>query len=417
MSFIKDTRIYFVSNILNSLIPFIILPILTRQLSTEEYGQIAIFQTFLSGITSFVGLNVVGSSSRKFYEHNIKDSDIKEFNGSCFQILFTSTILVLFVVLSFSNDLTVMLGMSRQWIIYAVLVSSFMCIVNLRLGQWQVRKQAKKYGALQVFNSVINIVLSLFLVITLNFGAQGRIDGLIIAFSISSLFSIVLLYKDHLLKLLVFRWDYIKEALFFGIPLIPHTFGFFLINSLDRFVINDRLGTSSAGFYMVAVQLSTAMLITFNAINKAYVPWLFERLKRNNIEEKKDIVKMTYLYFIIVLLLACLGFYIGPYIVILIAGDKYSESAQAIGWLCLGQAFGGMYLMVTNYVFYSKKTGWLSLSTITTGVANVFLLFYFVDMYGISGAGMAFSISKLFQFLLTWYLASKRVDMPWLKFN
>ncbi|EIQ9127591.1 polysaccharide biosynthesis protein, partial [Escherichia coli] len=49
MSLLKISSIYLFSNILNALIPFLLLPILTHNLTPNEYGQVAMFQTLISG--------------------------------------------------------------------------------------------------------------------------------------------------------------------------------------------------------------------------------------------------------------------------------------------------------------------------------------------------------------------------------
>ncbi|HFS5768488.1 polysaccharide biosynthesis C-terminal domain-containing protein [Providencia sp. PROV194] len=95
-----------------------------------------------------------------------------------------------------------------------------------------------------------------------------------------------------------------------------------------------------------------------------------------------------------------------------IVSEKYKAGETLIGWLCLGQIFGGMYLMVANYIFYSKKTGRLALTTIATGSINIFLLIIFIPIFGLIGAAYAFAISKLYQFIFTWILSIKILDMP-----
>lgn len=413
MSFLKGASVYLVSNILNAVIPFLLLPILTRYLSPAEYGQIAMFQTLLAGIGTFIGLNAVGAANRKFYDEDIGDTILKQFNGSCIQILIVSSFIAFIGIFLFKNQLSEFLAIPTSWILSAVIISFFGFIATMRLGQWQIRSQAKWFGMLQVSSSLVNMLLSLLFVIALTQGAQGRIDAQVITGILAAIIALIWLYKDKLLQVMVWKPQYIKEALSFGIPLIPHHVGFFLISAVDRFVINQKLGLVDAGIYMVAVQLSSAMAIIFDAINKAYVPWLFERLKRDNYEQKKQIVKYTYFYFIIVLLVAGVAFLIGPFFITLIAGDKYSEAGQLIGLLCLGQAFGGMYLMVTNYIFFTKKTGKLAIITISTGIINVILLFIFVSHLGLIGAAMAFAISKFIQFVITFILANKSIVMPW----
>lgn len=75
-NFFKSTSVYFLANILNAVIPFLLLPILTRYLSVEEYGQIAMFQLLIGGLAGFVGLNTVGAAGRKFYDKNISKSEL-----------------------------------------------------------------------------------------------------------------------------------------------------------------------------------------------------------------------------------------------------------------------------------------------------------------------------------------------------
>nr|WP_233462259.1 oligosaccharide flippase family protein [Photobacterium carnosum] len=409
----KGASVYLVSNILNAVIPFLLLPILTRYLSPAEYGQIAMFQTLLAGIGTFIGLNAIGAANRKFYDGDIDEIFLRQFNGSCIQILIVSGFIAFIGILLFKNQLSEFLAIPTSWILAAVVISVFGFITSMRLGQWQIRSQAKWFGILQVSSSLINMLLSLVFVIVLTQGAQGRIDAQVITGILAAIIALIWLYKDKLLQVKVWKPQYIKEALLFGIPLIPHHVGFFLISAVDRFVINQKLGLSEAGIYMVAIQLSSAMAIVFDAINKAYVPWLFEKLKLDDNEDKKIIVKYTYIYFVIALLVGGIAFIIGPFFITLIAGEKYKEAGGFIGFLCLGQAFGGMYLMVTNYIFYSKKTGNLAIVTIVTGCVNLFLLFILIGYLGIIGAAIAFCISKFIQFILTWILANYSVKMPW----
>jgi O-antigen/teichoic acid export membrane protein len=414
-SLASGAMVYLASNILNASIPFLLLPILTRYLEPAEYGQVAMFQVLISALTAFVGLNGVGAANRKYYDADARE-EMPLYVGACLQILAISFLVVGAILFVLREWLSEALGISTVWIVLAAVASAASFIVRLRLGQWQVRKEPIKYGALQISLSFFNAVLSLFLVVLLTFGPEGRMLGQTIAPVALSLVALALLAKDGLLKLSI-RTDLIKDALHFGVPLIPHVGGAFLLSTVDRFVINKHLGLDSAGVYMVAVQLTMTMSLVFDAINKAYVPWLFERLSRNKSAEKKQIVKWTYGYFVAVLLVAGIAFLIGPYFVVLIAGEKYAKAGSVIGILALGQAFQGMYLMVTNYIFYAKKTARLSLVTITSGLLNVAFLMMLIPVLGLQGAAVAFAVSMALRFLGTWWLSQKSHHMPWFSFS
>ncbi|HHR6142249.1 TPA: lipopolysaccharide biosynthesis protein [Providencia alcalifaciens] len=416
MSLIKNTSIYLTSNILNAAIPFILLPILTRYLTPAEYGQIAMFQLLLSALNTFIGLNSVGAANRKFYD-NVDNDTLKTFNGSCVQVLiitFLASIIFTFII---GDKLSYFLSIPIEWIYLAIIISAITFITTLRLGQWQIRHQAKYFGMLQVGGGILNLLISLQLVIVMKQGAAGRVDAQLISCIMVALISLILLYKENLLRLFSFKPKHIIEILHFGIPLIPHHIGFFLLSAIDRFFINKELGLSEAGIYMVAFQLSTSLVIFFDAINKAFVPWLFEKLAHNVNSEKIKIVKLTYLHFLVTIFVSIISFLIGPSLLVLISGEKYIEAGNIIGLLCLGQCFGGMYLMVTNYIFFSKKTLGLSLITVFSGLMNILLIIILINPYGLVGVAFSYSISKLIQFLLTWVLSYKYVRMPWFNFK
>lgn len=409
---ISGAFIYLFANIFNAAIPFLILPVLTRYLAPSEYGQVAMFQTLIAALSAFVGLNAMSAATRKFYD-DIEDDELRKFIGACLQILFVSAFLVFCVLYVLGPFLAPSLGISPFWILMAVLVAAGNFLMQLRLGQWQVRKKPLHFGALQVSMSLMNAVISLYLVVVLAMGPEGRMSGQLVAPLFIGLVGLVLLHRDGLISL-EFNKFYIKEALAYGVPLIPHVGGMFLLMAVDRFFVNKYLGLEAAGIYMVAVQLAMAMGICFDAFNKAYVPWLFERLKENDSTQKSLIVKGTYCYFILALCMAFLAFLLGPYAVVFLAGERYSEAGSVLGLLAIGQAFQGMYLMVTNYIFFSKRTGWLSLVTTLSGFFNIAIMLLMIPFLGLYGAASAFAISMCVRFFITWFVAHKSHPMPWM---
>lgn len=413
VSLLKGIGVYLTSNILNALIPFFLLPILTRSLSIEEYGQVVMFQTFLSAVSVIVGLNAIGAANRKYYDGGVDQIVLMKFNGSCCHILLVSFLFLSFVGIIFKAQLAKILSIPEWWVFYAILAASFLFITNMRLGQWQIRNKAKSFGLLQVGGGIGNMLLSVIFVVLLHLNGEGRIDAIVISSALTAVFSMALLYRDRLIDIFSFRLEYIKEALHFGVPLLPHSFGMLLLSMSDRFIINHKLGVSEVGIYMVALQLSSALAVIFDAINKAFIPWLFYGLKNECFIEKLKIVRITYCYMLSLLFIAFLAFFIAPYVVVMIAGDKYAAAGNIIGWVCLGQIFSGMYLMVTNYIFYAKKTQYLSLTTIISGVLGVALLFAGVTYFSLLGAAVAFALVKFIHFALTFYISNKVYPMPW----
>lgn len=411
----RNILIYLSSNIINASIPLLLLPVLTRYLTTAEYGQVAIYNTFFAFLFAIVGLNSEVAAKRKFYDAEMNDQNLKEFNTSSAQIIIISGFFIFIIITAFHKQISEILNIKSSWIIAAAIVVILDAIINLRLSQWQIRNQAKLFGLLQISMGMVNLIFSLLLIIFLDKGADGRVEAHITALFLAGLLSIFLLSKDKLLTIYCWKPQYIKENLRYGVPLLPHSIGLLLLGMSDRLIINQVLSLEEVGIYVVAIQLSSAMNLFFDAFNKAYIPWLFRALKRNDYLEKLKIVKATYLYFILVIIFSMMAFYLSPYILKLIVNENFYAASEIVGWLCLGQALGGMYLMVTNYILYSKKTQYLSLVTFISGIINIILLIIMAKTYGLFGLALAYITSRFIHFILTWYASNKCYKMPWLK--
>lgn len=413
-SFVNGAGIYLISNILNGLIPFILLPILTRYLDPEQYGEVAMFSTLLGAIAAFTGVTFIGAANRKFYDKGLNEDEYSQYLGSSIQIAIFISLLTFILTFLFQEQLSEWLSIKETYILAAVLVSFNSAIIGARLSQWLIRKKALKYGFFQVSQSLFNMIASLVLVVVFLNGSDGRINAQIIASLVFFILSIYLLKKDNLVKILVFRKDYLQDAYKFGLPLILHTSGFFLLVTFDRFILNKELGLKEVGLYMVAYQLASAMGFVFDAVNKAYVPHLNECLTRDIHSEKVQLVKYIYIWYFFITIIVIIAFLIGPKFIILFAGENYTEAGKVIGFLALAQGFKGMYLTVTNIILYTKKTKITALITISIGTLNVLLLVLLVKPYGIIGASIASASSMGLFFLTTWYFSSKLIKMPWL---
>ncbi len=64
----KNTFIYTSLQLINKGIPFFLLSILTHYLSTNDYGMISIYNTFLAGVAIFVGLSMSGVVSVNYFQ-------------------------------------------------------------------------------------------------------------------------------------------------------------------------------------------------------------------------------------------------------------------------------------------------------------------------------------------------------------
>jgi len=136
----NNAIIYLISNISVALVPFLLMPILTRQLGPEGYGTVAMFLVLINLIGAFVGLSVHGAITSMWFNNEGIDKSI--YISSCVLITLFTTVIVLCVVFLFSRELSRIIGISIFWMYFSVIVCMCNTFILIRLAIWQVQKKA-----------------------------------------------------------------------------------------------------------------------------------------------------------------------------------------------------------------------------------------------------------------------------------
>jgi len=406
----QNAGIYTITSIFNAAIPFLLLPILTRYMTPEEYGLVSMFTLLLAFTNPFVGLSVNGAIARQYY--NSEEIDIWKYVGNCIVILLSSTLIVGTIFYIFSGLISELASFPAKMLWMVIIVSLCKFLTDVVLTIFQVKKMPSHHSFFNISKTLLNSGLSIFLVVVIRLSWQGRIYGQLISFIVFAFIAIIILMKNKWIKL-EYNKKYITNALKFGIPLIPHALAGSIISMTDRFFITNMIGLGETGLYTLGYQIGSIINIFAISFNKAYVPWLFERLKANNNKTKVKIVKFTYLYFIIISFTALVLGVTAPYFITIFTGEAFGGSSIYVVWIAMGYAFNGMYLMVVNYIFYSEKTHILAMITFFTATLNVILNYFFINIFGSIGAAQATTITYFIKFILVWYLCAKVYKMPW----
>lgn len=408
---LKQSALYSIFNVLNAAIPFLLIPFLSRALTPQEYGIITLYTTAISFLMPFISLNLQGAITNKFYS---KDTiNISEYIGNSVLILLTTVAIGIFIVNIYSLDIEAFIKFPSNWLWSIVVVCGVQTLMQICLVNWQMQGKAFSFGLFQLSFSLINFSLTLYLVYHKNLKWEARIISHTLVSSLWGIFALGLLFLGKKVNF-SFNKLYIKNALNFGVPLIPHALGGFLIAMTDKVLIANMIGVEATGLYGVGFQVGSVLSIITSAFNLAYVPWLFSNLKEENVQKKQKIVKFTYLYFVGLILFVGFSAAILPFINAFFLGEKFINSYSISLWVLTGFAFNGMYLMVTNYIFYVEKTRYLGMTTLIVGILNVFLCHFLIRKLGIIGAAVSTAISYGICFAVTWYLSNLVYPMPWL---
>lgn len=402
--------VYVVANGVSAGLPFLMMPVLTRVMAPAEYGLAAMFGVMVAVFTALAGVNTHGAVGMRYFDR--AGMDFPRFVAGSLVILAGSTVAVLAAVWALAPWLERWTQLPLAWLLVAVLVAAAQFVLQVQLTIWQSAGEAWKFGALRIAQAVLDAIASLGLVLLLRQGWEGRAGGVALANAAVAVIAFGLLFAGRWVRFPAARED-VRNALRFGLPLVPHIASGLVLSMFDRFLIGNTLGMASVGIYMVAVQVGMAMGMVTDAFNRAFAPWLVETIKQNDGARDLRIVRFTYAYYAALLAAALLAGLCAEPLLQLLAGEGYAAAAPAILYVALGYAFGGMYFMVTNYVFYVGRTGSLAAVTFLAGTVNVLLALWLVPVNGLVGAAQAALLGKVVLFLGTWWLSHRCRPMPW----
>jgi len=359
----KNIIIYGGTNALKSLVPLLMLPILTTYLSLSDFGLLSLIETTILFVTPFILLNINAAINVEYFKVN--HNTLKEY--------VTNALLLSFIAFC---------------IIFGLFFTLQELLTTVVLGLYQSRQESFKFAIYTLTQTIIDFTLSYVFVVVYKLGYIGRLEGTYISFFIFSSIGIYLLYKmDYLTKV---TFKYTKDILNFGLPLIPHALSGTIMAMSDRYFISYFVGNDQVGLYTIAYQISALMLLVSISVNQAWSPMLFKLLKEKNI---KQVYKFTIYLFILFSLVAMIGYFLRDVLFYIFVDEKFYMAKEYFGWLLLGFFFQSLYFLVTNILFFEKKTKLLATMTVLGAIFNVILNYYFIHLYGTIGVAYATAIT------------------------
>jgi O-antigen/teichoic acid export membrane protein len=161
------------------------------------------------------------------------------------------------------------------WIPLSVIIAFLSIYYDTLLNFNVIEQKPILYMKFSVVRIIAEVGLTLLFVSVFRLSWEGRMLSWLIATVLSFLISLFYFKRQGLLTFRIKR-EYIKAAIFFGLPLILHTIGKFVINQSDRIFITKMITIEEAGIYNIGYQVGMVILLLVNAVGNFYQPFLFE---------------------------------------------------------------------------------------------------------------------------------------------
>lgn len=375
---VKNTALFAIGNFSTKILTFLIVPLYTYFLTTEEYGRIDLFTTTISFLVPIVTLQVQEAMIRY-----LLGKEIDEYTAvsNCwaaylcgamisialfplYKLYFKTTFLALFF--------TVLL-----------LCNSFNSIFTHYLRA--VGKNVA-YTIEGIVGTAVLLSLNVLFLVVLKLGMMGYLYSMLVSQIVGVSYLLIIGQLWNKLNFRYLEKDWLKKMLSFSIPLIPNSLMWWVMSAGDKYIINYFLGDSANGIYSLSLKIPTIITLFYSIFFQA---WQMSAIEENNTEDRKQFYETVYKLTNALLagMIACIIVGIKP-LYVLIMSERFAPAWVYVPILALATAFNCQSSFFGVVYTTSEKTRKAFVTTALGAAMNVFFNFLFIRPLGLQGVAI-----------------------------
>ncbi len=412
MNLLKSLSIYTFANFFNKGLVFVLAIIISYHITEDDSGVLTMLNTYVLLLSVLIGVGSKAALTVKYFK-----IDQGIFRNYFSALLLTPTLLLLLLLLIgflFRHQLATWINLPTIWVFYIVLMAFNQIINEMTLTLYRIEDQPRKFAIFNIGQGLTNFGLSLLFIIYLGHSNwEGRAFGIFGSAILFALASFVIYFKQSLLTFKV-RKAHIQDALQFGLPIIPHLIGAFVIEYSDNLFLERMMGRSELGLYSYGYKFGMIIQVLATSFLMGFTPYVFSVFKNPDAAIRLRIVRISYA-FLLTLMGAVAGLaLVSPFIFHWLIDSKFYPGHVYVLWIGIAYFFYASYSLFSMYIHYSGKTYIFSFIAIVNVGVNLILNYVLISHYGTIGAAYATICSYIIVFVITAFIAQRLQPMPWL---
>lgn len=385
--FIENFFAYGFITVLNKIIPFLLLPVITRMLSDpSDYGVYDMYNTIVGFGSPLAMLGMYDAMFREYFEKDNKQYRY-DVTSTANRIVVISSVIIISILLVFNKPFSGLLYGNDKYgtiVIFAAIQIIISTNSTIVAAPTRIQNHKKVYIASGLLSSTSQYLLILLL-IYFGYSYLGMIYANIIS-SILLLCFFWILNKNFFLHG-KFNKNIAKELFKIGIPLLPTFLIYWVYNSMDKVMITNMLGISELGIYSIGSKFASVSLFIYTAFAGGWSYFSFSTMK------DKDQVSLNSKVFDYLGLVSYLSLYVTyPFtrpIFSVLFPKSYISGADVIPYLYMSPLFLMLFQIAANQFLIIKKSYWSTITLSIGAILNVILNYILIKPFGIEGAAIA----------------------------
>lgn len=385
--FLENMLVYGLGGMLAKLVPFLMLPVVTRLMpGTGYFGLSDLSNTVVSFAQALAIMGMYDAMFRMFFERE-DDADYKRRVCSTALFFVTGSSLAIAVCMLVLTDPVsrVFFGSAQYSSLVVVSAVSVFLGGNNSIVQAPTRMQNKRmtFVIMNLVTAVLSYAISIPLLL---FGEY--LLALPVAAALASFAALVVFFilNRSWFSFKSFDGKLLRTMLAIGLPLMPTFLFYWVFNSADRLMIVNMMGAGAAGIYAVAAKMGQISQLIYTGFAQGWQYFAFSTMKD---DDQVQLTSRIYEYLGVVSFLATalLMVFIEPLFALMFPGD-YSSGVIAAPYLFLAPLLLMLFQIAANQLLVVKRTWPITLILVSGAVSNVGLNLILIPLLGIEGAAI-----------------------------
>lgn len=410
---------YFYGNFVVLMLGFVSLPLITRFMSTEEYGRSGMFTSAVTVIYIFAILGMDQTYIRYYYKEGIDRVRLMK------QCLYPSVAIVAAlaaVYILFAEPFNTFLFGESDGLITSLVIGYTVISVFERFMFLDIRMQqnGKLYSNLNILSKLLYIVLILGAFYFLGDDFRVVLIAMTVSLGIVTAFITVrylVIHKGYRARAegsgpeeagYGRKAEYSqKELVAYGLPFILVLLMEWLLSSCDKWALRVWSGYEELGIYNSAMNIMS-ILLTFKATFVAFwSPVAMEKYETDTEENCFRFFGKAFEITQFLCVLAAFGLMLFRGVIVYILGASYRSAASIIPFLALMPVFSIMFEITNQGIKFKKKNRYLNYASAVAILCNVGGNALLVPEFGGAGAAMATGMTYIAYFAIGSYFSKK----------
>ena len=371
----KATIWFIVCNTLQKGISLLTTPLFTRIMTTEQYGQFNVYNSWLQIITIITTLRLNYAVFNKGMSKYKNDRD-------CYTATMQGvTLLLAIIAFSIFAVFNKAIAAFIELPFFIILTMFLELSVSPAISFWTLRKRYEyEYIPVVIVTLLMTLINAGIGVIAVLFSQEKGYARILSCVLVNTVFGMILyIYNKRKAGKNWFKKEYVYFALSFNAPLLIHYFSIYVLDQFDRIMIQKMVSISATALYGVAYSAGLIIKIITQSINSALVPWQYSMLEKRNIKTVDDCLFVVFC-FVAGCVLAFSAF--APEVMNILGGSQYYEARYVIAPVALSTFFTFAYTTFANVEFYYDLNKFTMYVSVVGALLNIILNYFGIIFMG-----------------------------------